>query len=184
MDFLKTEISGVVLVTPFYSADDRGSVIKDYSEKNFLDNGIEFVPKETLYISSQKKVLRGLHFQRIKGQAKLIRCIIGSIFGVVVDLRLESPTLGRWISYELDQKRREELFIPDGCAFGSLALEDALIVCKCGENYYKEYDDGIKWNDTDLNIRWPIKDNLIISPKDRKLQSFRSYLMKAREGIE
>lgn len=175
----KLLIPGVLLIVPFSSFDDRGGMVKDYSKDFFEKNEIVFEPVETMYIQSRKDVLRGLHFQKVKKQSKLVRCISGFVWSVVVDLRLDSPTLGKWISLELNQENRNEVFVPGDCAFGTLALEDSLISCKCGEKYYAEYDTGIIWNDADLAVKWPF-DSLnhapIISSKDRSLQSYKDYL--------
>lgn len=172
-------LAGVMLITPFSYSDNRGEMVKDYSKEFFDMNGIDFQPIETIYIHSRKSVLRGLHFQREKEQPKLVRCISGSIWAAVVDLRVDSPTLGKWLSVELNQMNGKEVFVPGGFAFGTLALEDSFISCKCGEAYYAEYDGGIRWNDPLLDVRWPLdslENTPIISNKDIQLQSFRDYL--------
>lgn len=176
-DFTELSLSGVFQITPFSSTDNRGRLVKDYSQKLFKEKGIEFEPVETLCIYSNCNVLRGLHFQRGKGQAKLLRCVSGLIWAVAVDLRCESPTCGKWIGEELTPEK--ELFIPEWFALGTYALRDSILECKCGEKFYAEYDDGIRWDDGELNISWPIKINFgepIISDRDKGLPSFQHYI--------
>lgn len=173
-EFSGIEIPGVVLIKPFITEDDRGSVIKEYSMQILSDKGINFEPLETLNIHSKKNVLRGLHFQRIEWQSKLIHCISGKIWGVIVDLRVGSGAFGKWYAIELDQTL--ELYIPLGCAFGSLALEDTILNYACGTNFFNaDYDDGICWHDPELNIDWPLSKHVVVSEKDKNLQSFRTY---------
>lgn len=176
-EFTNMEVEGAKLIHPLFVKDERGEMIKEYSKEVFCNYEINFSPAETLCITSRAGVIRGIHFQRIKGQAKLIRCISGHLWGVVVDLRPESDTLGKWCSVEL--KPYVEVFVPEQCAFGTLAIEDSTFTCMCGEKFYPEYDDGIKWNDADLSISWPLEyvgNKAVLSEKDCNLQTYRSYL--------
>ncbi|UTY30788.1 dTDP-4-dehydrorhamnose 3,5-epimerase [Treponema putidum] len=181
-NFTPQEIEGVFLITPFCAKDNRGMFIKDYSVDIFEQNNIQHNLKEVFYTYSHKGVIRAMHFQREKQQAKLVRCISGKIFDVVVDLRKISKTFGKWISFELSQKNQHEILIPEGCAHGYLVLENSVVSYKCAEVFYSEYDDGIMWDDPDLNIQWPLdliggREKLVISEKDRKLNSFMEYKM-------
>lgn len=127
-------------------------------------------------------VLRGLHFQNEKPQAKLIRVIEGTIFDVIVDLRKDSSSFGQWLGIELSDTNNKMLYVPQGFAHGFLTLsENAQIVYKCSELYYKELESGIRWNDPQLNIDWPIKhiENIILSDKDKLLPFF-----KGKDRIE
>ncbi len=185
-EFQKMEIEGVFLITPFSAGDERGKMIKDYSAEVFGREHIIFEPKETLYISSHKNVIRGLHVQRVKEQPKLIRCISGCIFCAAVDIRMESSTCGKWVSAELTEENGQELYVPGGCAVGTLALEDSQFTCKCGENYYGQYEDGVRWDDPDLKVAWPLQllgGEPVISEKDRKLQGYQSYMKRNKGGI-
>lgn len=181
--FKETQIKGLIEITPFCSKDTRGSFTKDYSYEIFLDNGISHDLREVFYTKSYKGVIRALHFQRIKQQPKLVRCIYGKIFDVVVDLRKDSPTLKKWLGFELSDDSKKEILVPAGCAHGYLVLEDSIVSYKCAERFYGEYDDGIMWNDSDIGVEWPLKDiegikNLIISDKDKNLQSFKDFMEK------
>ncbi len=175
--FEKTGFPEVIRITPFSASDDRGGIVKDYAEEPFAENGILFTPVETIYIESHKGVLRGLHFQRVQQQPKLIRCLSGKVWSAIVDIRKESPSFGKWISEEISERNSRALFVPEGFAFGTLAMEDSLLSSKCGQRFYAEYDSGIYWNDPDLDIQWPIDQTsvVIISEKDKRLQSLKEY---------
>lgn len=184
-DFEKLGLDGAYLVKPFCATDERGAFIKDYSDEVFSANGLKHQLKEVFYTKSHKGVIRAIHFQSVKQQAKLVRCISGKIFDVIVDLRLDSPTLGRWLGFELSGDNMHALFVPEGFGHGYVVIEDAIVSYKCAEKFYSEYDDGILWNDKDLAIDWPthLIGNIILSEKDKKLQCFKDYLIAARKAI-
>lgn len=181
LSFEETSIGGLYKVTPFYADDARGSFIKDYSEEIFLSNGVGYPIREVFYTNSFKGTVRAMHFQRVKQQPKLVRCIRGHVFDVVVDLRVESPTFKKWLAFDLDDRNNIELLIPSRCAHGYLVLEDSIVSYKCAEKFYAEYDDGIIWNDRDIGIEWPLgliggAEKVILSEKDMKLQSFCEFM--------
>lgn len=179
------KLQGVKVVTPFCSEDNRGYFIKDYSLEVFEKNNIEHELKEVFYTVSHKGVIRAIHFQREKEQAKLVRCIKGIIYDVVVDLRKESPTFGQWESFELSGENKLEILIPEHFGHGYLVLEDAIVSYKCAEKFYGEFDDGILWNDPDIGIEWPIQqvDEIILSEKDKILQSFKEFKKKQQNVL-
>lgn len=179
--FIEYEFPGVVGIEPFYIEDNRGYMMKDFSKEVFLNHGIRFEVEESLYITSKKNVLRGLHFQLLRGQPKVIQCIQGRIWAVVVDINPDRLTFGRWI--EINPNQGKEVYVPGDYALGTLALEDSIIACKYGEKYYSQLDSGIKWDDADIGIKWPIGEieNLIISQKDQAMQSMKDYLKKLEE---
>lgn len=181
--FEETEIKGLIKVTPFNADDIRGCFTKDYSKEVFEANGITHNLEEVFYTTSYKGVIRALHFQREKQQAKLVRCIHGHIYDVVVDLRKDSPTFKKWLGFDLLGKEHNEILVPGGCAHGYLVLEESIVSYKCGEKFYGEYDDGIMWNDPDLNVQWPLEliggeEKLILADKDKNLQSFAEFIEK------
>lgn len=182
--FEKTKIFGLYIITPFDADDIRGCFTKDYSKDIFDSMGIKHDLAEVFYTTSHKGVVRALHFQRVKQQPKLVRCISGHVYDVVVDLRNSSPTFKQWIGFDLDGELHSEILVPGGCAHGYMVLDEMSIVSyKCAEKFYNEYDDGIMWNDPDLNISWPFekiggKDNIILAEKDLKLQSFKEFVEK------
>jgi dTDP-4-dehydrorhamnose 3,5-epimerase len=175
--FEQTKFDPVLLIKPFIAYDERGYFIKDYSKEEFEKNAIVYNLKEVFCTSSHKGVIRAIHFQRIKEQPKLVRCIKGEIFDVVVDLRKDSSTLGQWQGFVLNDHNKNELLIPAHFGHGYLVLEDAIVSYKCAEKFYGEYDDGIMWNDESINIQWPLDrvDTIILSEKDKKLQTFKQY---------
>lgn len=181
--FEKTKLEGIILITPFRVDDERGNFIKDFSQKVFFENGINETLKEIFYTTSKKGVIRAMHFQTTIQQSKIVRCIKGKIFDVVADIRLESKTFGQWQAFELNEDNNRELYIPKGFAHGFLVIEDAIVSYKCGEDFYSEYDDGIKWNDIDLAIEWPIHlvEKVVLSQKDECLQTLQEYIKRIRK---
>ena len=176
-NFEKTQIEGLIKVIPFNAEDVRGRFTKDYSKEVFEANGISHNLAEVFYTTSHKGVIRALHFQRVKQQPKLVRCICGHVWDVVVDLRKDSPTFKKWLAFDLTGENNVEVLVPAGCAHGYLVLEHSVVSYKCAEKFYGEYDDGIMWNDPDIGVEWPLdkiggEQNLILAEKDKNLQSF------------
>lgn len=171
-------IENVIVLETQPIQDFRGFVNKIYSEALLKKNGIVFEAKEELIIQSKQNVLRGLHFQKKVGQAKLVRVINGKIYAVVLDINKNSDTFGEWVSVYLENDGKT-LYIPETCAFGSLALEDTILSCKCGSEFVAEYSNGIIWNDKHIAIDWPLDNSRIgpiLSEKDKNLQSLREYM--------
>lgn len=180
-EFHETKIPGLIEVTPFNADDIRGCFTKDYSKEVFEANGIHHDLAEVFYTTSYKGVIRALHFQRVKQQPKLVRCIWGHVWDVVVDLRKDSPTFMQWLAFDLIGEKHNEILVPAGCAHGYLVLKDSIVSYKCGEKFYGEYDDGVMWNDPDLNVAWPLEEiggeeHLIIADKDKNLQTFAEFM--------
>ena len=175
MKFLKTDITGVVIIEPTVFSDNRGYFLESFNKKNFEDNigKIDFVQDNES--KSSRGVIRGLHFQKPPfAQAKLVRCIKGSVMDVAVDIRKGSPTYGKYVSIELSEDNKKQLYIPRGFAHGySVLSESAIFAYKVDNNYAPECDAGILWKDPDLNIQWGVNnDDILISKKDSKLPSF------------
>jgi dTDP-4-dehydrorhamnose 3,5-epimerase len=168
---------GVKIIRPFVASDERGDFIKDYSTELLLQYGIEHTMKEVFYTRSRKGVIRGIHFQREKKQAKIVRCVLGSIYDVVVDLRKDSPTFGSWQGFLLTSENKDELYIPNHCGHGFFALDESIVSYKCDEKYYSEFDDGIIWNDHDVAVQWSLGGigEVILSDKDSGLQTLRQF---------
>lgn len=177
--FEESTLKGLYIINPFCFTDERGGNVKDFSLSLFKDNGIDFFPMETLFITSKQCVLRGLHFQHTVWQSKLVRCIKGKVFAVAVDVRKDSKSCGQSLSLFLSEENNKEIYIPEGFAFGTLAMEDSLISCKCGAPFVGKYNSGIVWNDPDIKIQWPLEqlsEEPVIAEKDCGLQSLRTYL--------
>lgn len=178
--FEELDLKGAFKIQPFYATDDRGGFVKDYNIDMFKTNCIEHELKEVFYTISKKGVIRAIHFQLVKQQAKLVRCISGHVYDVIVDLRPQSPTFGKWLGFDLTGDNQLELYIPPYFGHGYLVLEDSVVSYKCGEVFYADGDSGIMYNDSDINIQWPFEkiggiQNLIISDKDKSLMSFNEY---------
>lgn len=179
-EFQEVGLDGAFLIRPFYATDERGGFIKDYNVETFKDNGICHELKETFYTISHKGVIRAIHFQLGHQQPKLVRCISGRIYDVIVDLRKDSQTFGQWKGYELSGDNRRELYVPKCFGHGYLVLEESVVSYKCGEVFFGEGDSGIRFDDSEIGIEWPFEEiggieNIIISEKDKKLMSFREY---------
>lgn len=179
-EFHNTEIPGLIEVTPFNADDIRGCFTKDYSKEIFEQNGIHYDLAEIFYTTSHKGVIRALHFQRVKQQPKLVRCIYGHVYDVVVDLRKDSPAFKKWLGFDLIGEKHNEILVPAGCAHGYLVLEPSIVSYKCSEKFYGEYDGGIKWNDPDINVKWPLEkiggiENLILADKDKNLPTWKEF---------
>ncbi len=178
MEFRELGIKGVFTIIGNPYIDERGFFLRTYDTEEFKKAGLhrEWV-QENHSRSLNTHTIRGLHFILAPHtDGKLIRCTRGKIFDVFVDLRKNSPTLGKWESAELAEDEPNWLFLPRGIAHGFCTLEDDTeILYKHDTFYHKEYDSGIVWNDSELNIDWPI-DNPIISEKDRSLMTYKEFL--------
>lgn len=174
--FNKTRIDGVYIIESKVFKDNRGYFMEVYNEQQFLEAGLNVTFVQDNESKSQKGVLRGLHFQRRHSQGKLVRVIHGEVFDVAVDLRKGSNTYGKWEGVVLSEKNKKQIYIPKGFAHGFLVLSDeAVINYECTDFYAPEYAGGIKWNDRDINIEWPLDkvENVILSEKDKANLGFR-----------
>lgn len=175
MIFTKTKIPEVVVIEPKIFGDQRGYFFESFNQKEFKENigNVNFVQDNES--KSTYGVLRGLHFQKPPfAQAKLVRCIQGKVLDVVVDVRKDSPTYSKHITLELSEENKKQLFIPRGFAHGFITLsKEAVFAYKVDNWYAPEYDSGIIWNDTTLNIDWRIDtEDIILSSKDQQLSTF------------
>lgn len=185
-EFEELDLKDALLIKPFYADDVRGCFIKDYSKEVFENNNIKHDLDEVFYTVSHKGVVRAMHFQRVKQQAKLVRCIQGKVYDVIIDLRKNSPTFKQWRGFYLTGENKNELYVPEGFGHGYIVLEDSIVSYKCSEKFYGEYDDGIKWDDPDMGIKWPIEEidcDVILADKDKNLQSFKDWLIKENGGF-
>ena len=177
--FQTVSIPGLKRITPFFAADNRGYLSKPFEKSAFLEHGINLSLWEELRSCSKKGVLRGLHFQRRHSQDKLVQVLHGAVYDVAVDLRKGSETFGKWEGFYLTAENRQMLYIPKGFAHGFLALEeDTLFSYLCGDRYDPESDGGIRWNDPELAIDWPLEraERLIVSDKDAALPTLAEFI--------
>ena len=183
--FKELPLRGAWLITPFRAADNRGAFVKDWSHEAFVSVGIEHDLAEVFYTYSHKGVIRALHFQEEKEQPKLVRCVAGRIWDVIVDLRRESPTYRQWLGFYLEGGTGDELLVPAHFGHGYLVLQYSVVSYKCSERFYSEYDTGIRWNDPTLSVKWPLEEiggenSIILSDKDMNLQTFEQWEEKVR----
>lgn len=183
MEVEKTDIEGVFVVTPTVYKDSRGYFYESFNEVEFQKKtGIAFYPVQDNQSCSNQWVLRGLHFQREPyAQAKLVRCVVGEVYDVAVDIRPESETFGKYVAVRLSDENHKQLFIPEGFAHGFLAMSDkAVLQYKCNDLYLPEAEDGIAWYDQDINVEWPLPDRFLpyLSEKDAKRQTLKEYIAK------
>lgn len=178
MKIIETELKDCYIIQPTVFEDERGYFYEKFNEKKFHElSGIfpHFVQDNMS--KSSYGVLRGLHLQKGEhAQAKLVSCTEGRVYDVAVDLRENSPSFGKWFGIELSDENKFQLFIPRGFAHGfSVLSPTAIFTYKCDNYYNKESEDGVIWNDTDLNIDWKLPENeMIISEKDKILPTLKN----------
>lgn len=180
-EFRKTAIEGLTVIRPHMYSDHRGLYKKHYEKNIYIKNGIphEFTESSDLY--SKKGALRGLHYQTIYSQAKLIHVISGCLYDVALDLRKNSLTFGKFHGELMRAEDHKSIFIPEGFAHGFIALEDHTIFSyQCSGKYVPEACGGIRWDDPDLNISWPLEeyciDKVITTEKDKNWPTLAEYI--------
>ena len=175
--YQKCEIEGLYIVQPKIYGDERGYFMETYHYEDFKNAGLPMVFVQDNQSLSSKGVLRGLHFQKLHPQGKLVRVLKGSVYDVAVDLRKNSPTYGKYHGEILTEDNRKMFYVPEGFAHGFLVLSDtAVFSYKCTDFYHPEDEGGIMWNDPDIGIEWPLEEDmeLLISDKDKKHSAFRN----------
>ncbi len=169
-----SEIAGIKILTVQIHTDDRGYFFESFNSEDFKNVGLPIKFSQDNQAFSKKGTLRGLHYQLKYPQGKLVRVIQGEVFDVAVDIRIGSPTFGKFEGFNLSDKINKIMYIPEGFAHGYLVLsETAILQYKCTEIYHPEDEYGIFWNDRDLNIQWPMK-SPILSKKDKSLPTLKS----------
>ena len=168
MKRIETALPGVCLIDPNLFSDSRGFFFESYHEGKFRDIGISDCFVQDNHSKSVKGTLRGLHYQLQYPQSKLCRVIQGEAFDVAVDVRHGSPTFGRWVGAILSAENKRQIYVPKGFAHGFLVLsETAEFLYKCDDFYHPEDEQGIAWNDPDIQIEWNVL-YPILSNKDMK----------------
>lgn len=181
-------MTGLVVIEPKIYSDKRGFFYEFFNKQQLLKYGIDEEFVQGNHSKSSFGVLRGLHFQKQQAQGKLIRIIKGKILDVVVDLRKDSETFGKYFKIVLSENNRKMLFVPKGFAHGFLTLQDDTeIEYLCTDFYAPAFDSGVLWNDKDLNIDWELEKyglkerNLIISEKDKNQSTLKEFIEKGGE---
>ncbi|MBO2670254.1 dTDP-4-dehydrorhamnose 3,5-epimerase [Shewanella algae] len=176
MNVIDTEIPDVKIIEPKIFGDERGFFFESFNREQFdklIGYPINFVQDN--HSKSSKGVLRGLHYQiEPHAQGKLVRCVVGEVYDVAVDIRQNSKTFGQWVGVILSSENKRQLWIPEGFAHGFLTLSDTAEFLYKTTNYYcADSDRGIKWNDTRLAVEWPVEGlKLVLSDKDRQQPDF------------
>ncbi len=167
MQVIDTAIKDVKIIEPKVFGDERGFFVETFSQERYEDMlGIPMNFVQDNHSRSQKNVLRGLHFQTEQPQGKLVRCIVGSVLDVAVDIRPDSPTFKQWVGVELSAENKKQLWIPGGLAHGFLVLSElADFEYKCTDYYHPESEKCLVWNDPEIGINWGLN-HPILSPKD------------------
>lgn len=166
MKVIETKLPGVLEFQPKKFGDARGYFMETWRDAAYKEAGLSenFVQDNMSF--SQHGVLRGLHFQLPKAQGKLVYCPIGEVFDVAVDIRHGSPTFGQWVGVTLSAEAGNQLYVPPGFAHGFCVISEQALFCyKCTEYYDPVGDAGVRWNDPDLGVDWPL-DAASVSDKD------------------
>ncbi|EPK7359260.1 dTDP-4-dehydrorhamnose 3,5-epimerase [Kluyvera cryocrescens] len=180
MKYITTKIPGLIILEPKVYADERGFFMESFNQRDFetaVGHPVDFVQDN--HSKSVKNVLRGMHYQNEPhSQGKLVRCIVGEVYDVAVDIRRSSPTFGQWLGVILSAENKRQLWIPSGFAHGFLVKSEIAEFTYKTTNYYEpRSESAIAWNDPDLSINWPANEReLILSGKDKLANSFQNII--------
>lgn len=168
MRLIETDLPGCVVIEPAVFGDERGFFYETWNAARYRELGLPGKFVQSNVSSSSEGVVRGLHYQWPNPQGKLVSVLEGEVYDVAVDIRRGSPTFGKWAAVVLSAENKKQFWIPEGFAHGFAVLsERALFSYLCTDVYYREYDAGVRWNDADIGIDWPIAGPLL-SDKDAK----------------
>lgn len=176
LDFQEQSLKGLKLIYPKIFTSEMGFFLETWQQEKYQKMGIgeKFVQDNLSY--SKKNVVRGMHFQTPSEQGKLVYSISGTVWDVVVDIRPNSPTFGKWLGFELSSENKRQLYIPPGFAHGFCVLsEESIFSYKCTDFYMPSYEYVILWDDPDLNITWPIS-SALLSDRDKAGISFKEFI--------
>lgn len=179
-----TALPDIKIIEPDVFEDNRGFFMELWNASRYKELGItaNFV-QDNLSLST-KGILRGLHYQQPNPQGKLVYVLQGEVFDVAVDIRYQSPTFGQWVGVTLSAKNRRQMYVPEGFAHGFCVLSDtALFAYKCTGFYSRPDEKGIYWNDSELNIEWPVA-TPTLSEKDKKQPRLRDIPIESLTNYE
>jgi len=174
MIFIETKLAGAFIIKPELYQDERGFFGRTWCQREFTQHDLNpHLVQCNISFNEKKGTLRGMHFQmRPYTEAKLVRCTMGAVYDVIIDLRVHSPTFKQWVAVELTSQNRTMLYIPEGFAHGFQTLIDqSEVFYQMSEFYHPEAARGVRWNDPAFQIEWPISD-LVMSPKDLAYPDF------------
>ncbi len=168
MNIIKTEIPDVLIIEPKVFGDERGFFMESFNQRQWEEEtGLKTAFVQDNHSRSSKGVLRGLHYQVKQPQGKLVRCVLGEVYDVAVDLRRSSATFGQWIGVVLSAENKRQLWVPEGFAHGFLVLSSSAdFLYKTTEYYAPEHERCIRWDDPQLSIDWPIQSPPLLAAKD------------------
>ncbi|APG26642.1 dTDP-4-dehydrorhamnose 3,5-epimerase [Syntrophotalea acetylenivorans] len=176
MKVIPTDIPEILILEPKVFGDERGFFYESFNQRAWEEaTGLKRNFVQDNHSRSVKGVLRGLHYQLPpSAQGKLVRCVVGEVFDVAVDVRKSSPTFGKWVGVNLSAENKRQLWIPEGFAHGFLVLSDvAEFLYKATDYYAPEHERGIVWDDPELAIDWPLTEKTTVSAKDRDAPLFK-----------
>ena len=167
MNIVQTDLPEVRLLEPKVFGDARGFFLESWNRKTFAELGLDVDFVQDNHSCSAQGVLRGIHYQLHEPQGKLVRVVSGAVFDVAVDLRRSSPRFGQWTGHELSAENRRMLWVPPGFGHGFLVLSDhADFLYKTTAYYAPQWDRGVRWNDPEIGIAWPLSGAPTLSAKD------------------
>ncbi len=189
MEIISTNIPDVLLIKPRVFGDERGFFMESFNCKRwFQATGLERTFVQDNHSRSAHGVVRGLHYQLPQPQGKLVRCLVGEIYDVAVDLRLGSPTFGTWVGAYLSAENHLQLWIPEGFAHGfAVTSPSADVFYKATAYYAPEYEKSLRWDDPDLDIKWPVgEQQAILSAKDKEAPTLKcaKYYPQLCAGVQ
>lgn len=168
MNLIETSLPGVLLLEPKVFGDARGFFMESWNRQTFAALGLDVDFVQDNHSRSAKGVLRGLHYQINEPQGKLVRVVSGAVFDVAVDLRKSSPHFGQWVGYELSAGNYRMMWIPPGFGHGFLVLSDSAdFLYKTTTYYAPQWDRGVRWDDPQIGVAWPLEGKPVLSDKDQ-----------------
>jgi len=167
MKVIQTKLPGVIVFEPDIFGDARGYFFETFSSRRYEEAGLKLPFVQDNVSFSTKGVLRGLHYQNPHTQGKLVQVLSGEVFDVAVDIRVGSPNFGQWFGEKLTAENHKQMYIPPGFAHGFCVISDtALFSYKCTDYYNQPAESGVIWNDSDINIAWPLTGQPVLAKKD------------------
>lgn len=175
MKFTETKLKGAYIIEPKLITDERGFFARSWCQKEFTERGLNpNLVQCNISFNLKKGTLRGMHYQaKPHEEAKLVRCTMGAIYDVIIDIRSESPTFKQWVAVELTAENRKMLYIPEGMAHGfQTLLDNTEVFYQMSEFYHPELAGGVRWDDPVFQILWPEFNTRVISEKDLSYPGF------------
>ena len=168
MKVTPTALPGVLLLEPRVFGDDRGFFLESWNAQTFREaTGVDATFVQDNHSYSTRNVLRGIHYQVVRPQGKLVRVVSGAVFDVAVDLRRSSPSFGRWVGYNLSAQNRLQMWIPPGFGHGFLVLSEAAdFLYKTTDYWIGQHDRALRWNDPTVAVEWPLQGEPVLAAKD------------------